>query len=183
MGNKLSSNYSSESMNDEDSDEASYYTAESTEEGVEQLQRTNDHNLLYAVQRCDVAGVQQALRQGANANVVCSAVETPLMKACERGFDKIVRILLEAGADPWWRNLQKQSAIEEAVEQGHLSIVELLINHDKGLLEIKGSFEQTPLLRAINRKHFEIVYFLLDRGANALAADECGMTTLILACE
>ena len=143
-----------------------------------------DLDLIEGVRSNDATAVQHALRNGANVNYfIDDSFWTPLMKACHKGFDEIVRILLEAGADPWWRNLQKQSAIEEAVEQGHLSIVELLINHDISLLEIKGSFEQTPLLRAINGKHFEIVYFLLDRGANALAADECGMTTLILACE
>ena len=183
MGNKMSSNYSSESMNDEDSDEASYYTAESTEEGVEELQRTKDHNLLYAVTRFDVAGVQQALRQGANVNCINEGLpSTHLMRACVNGYDDIVRILLNAGADARWISAGGSSAIHAAILGGHLSTVEMLLNHDNGLLEISDSNGVTPLLAAIQYGLSEIFHFLLDRGASALATTEDGLTALLLAC-
>ena len=48
----------------------------------------------------DAAALQQALRNGANVNHKRGIFDvTPLTIACERGYDEIVRILLEAGAD------------------------------------------------------------------------------------
>jgi ankyrin repeat protein len=127
--------------------------------------------------------VQQALQNGANVNCYSeNHDDTPLTSACERGNDDIVRILLDAGVDPWRISYGGASAMRNAVEGGHLSIVELLINHDKGLLEIEDSFEQTPLMFAINHRLFGIVPFLLDRGANALATNDDESTTLMAAC-
>ena len=69
-----------------------------------------------------------------------------------------------------------------ACSSGHLSIVEMLLNHDKDLLEIAVVDGSTPLLVAICDREFDIVRFLLDRGANVLATDRDGWTTLMAAC-
>ena len=103
---------------------------------------------------------------------------TPLLKACYCGCDEIVRILLDARADQWWR-ANCNSAMLAASACGHLSIVEMLLNHDRGHLEIENSDGGTPLHFAISNEHLEIAHFLLDRGANALATTKVGWTTLI----
>ena len=110
--------------------------------------------------------------------------KTPLIEACERGHEEIIRILLEAGADPrrthsGW----SASAIVAAVEEGHFSIVEMLLNHDNGQIEMEDRNGNTPLLAAIfNQQQFDIVHLLLDRGASALATNKDGETPLIIAC-
>ena len=56
-----------------------------------------------------------------------------------------------------------------ACGKGHLSIVEMLINHDNGLLECEDLSRATPLLVAIGSRRSRIVRFLLGRGANVCA--------------
>ena len=164
---------SSNSSDDEESAE------DSSEEELDLSQASN--LLLEAACRNDVAGVRRALRNGANANGVYDG-RMILTYPCNQGHDETVRILLEAGADPS-KIEDDWSPICDAIDQGHLSTVEILLNHDNGLLEIEGSFGKTPLLRALCKEQFGIVRFLLDRGANALATDVDGRTTLMLACD
>ena len=121
-----------------------------------------------------------------SANVNCDTKRqyyTPLLEASKAGYDEIVRILLDAGADPWWQDFHGSSAMWVAVEEGHLLVVEMLLDHDEGLLEIVDGHGFTPLLVALLHGRFEIVHFLLDLGANALATTEYGLTTLLFACQ
>ena len=151
------------------------------EKDLEELSEV-DRNLYESVTRNDTVGARHALRSGANVNCVCNEdYDTPLAKACERGYDHIVRILLDAGADPWWRDLRSLLPIKVACVHGHMSIVEMLLNHDDDLLEIANEDGKTPLLTAIEYRQFFIAHFLLDRGANALVTDENWSTTLMLA--
>ena len=151
----------------------------------------DERNLLEAVKHSDAKAVQQALQNGANVNCVCRGARnnddtTPLMKACRREFDEIVRILLAAGADTRWRNSRHgRSAILEACAKNCLSTVEILINHDKSLLEIENNSGWTPLAVAIQRQHAGIVRFLLDRGANVYRKrpSKVGRTNLMRACQ
>ena len=69
-----------------------------------------------------------------------------------------------------------------AVEGGHLSTVEMLHNHDNGLLNDEGRCGETILQMAILYLRFEIIHFLLDNGANALLITDDESTTLMLSC-
>ena len=71
-----------------------------------------------------------------DSNEHTASFTSPLMEASQRGFNEIVRILLDAGANARWKNSDGFSAIGTACENGHLSTVEMLFNHDNGLLEI-----------------------------------------------
>ena len=137
-----------------------------------------------AIWRSDTVGVQHALRNGAFVNCVRPHEldhTTPLVKACDVGDDRIVRILLDAGADARWRNWEGRSAMESACSKGHLSIVKMLLNHDKDLLEIADEDGRTPMVVAANRGHVDVVRFLLVRGANIHAATQAGKTALMVA--
>ena len=69
-----------------------------------------DGSLWDAVAQNNAAVVRQAIRNGANVNCFLrqprspTVVDTPLILACEAGFDGIVRILLDAGADARWKD-------------------------------------------------------------------------------
>ena len=134
-----------------------------------------------AIRRSDAVGVERAIRKGANVNVL-DLDWPPLTFACERGYDEIARILFNAGADVWWKNDNDWSAMFAAVEEGHLSIVEMLLNHDHDLLEIADGYGQTPLVSAANRGRVDVVRFLLDRGANIHAAKQGSRPVLMVAC-
>ena len=55
---------------------------------------------------------------------------------------------------------------------GHLSIVQLLLQHDNGFLKIAN----------ILGHHYNIVHFLLDQGANVHATTRDGKTAFAVAC-
>ena len=187
------------SVSSDDDDERSYNDVFSTdsynnyaddseeerdaEDELAERQRTMDRHLFEAVTLNDAAAVQQALGNGANVNCINEAsCTTPLMEACDRGNDAIVRILLDEGANVQWRNDGDLSAIENACLGGNLSTVEIMLNHDSDLLENADKGGLTPIMVAINCREFDVVNLLLDRGANALVIDEDGRTTLMLAC-
>ena len=115
----------------------------------------------------DVEAAQQAIRNEANVNCINSfggREETPLTFACGRGYDGIVRILLQAGADA--RGVGRRghglSPMVIACRLGYLSIVEMLLNHDNGILEIMcPRFGLTPLLLAIWNRQFEIIHYFV----------------------
>ena len=170
-----------EISDDEDSD---HHLSNEGEDSGEERKDCSDvvRDLFDAVTRNDAAAVQRALRNGADVNSSRSGL-TPLLIACFHGHDDIVRILLNAGADARQTSCTIASAIEIACSNGRLPIVEILLNHDNGLLEIEEIGGYTSLLAAICNQQFEVVRFLLDRGANALATDADGRTTLLLACQ
>ena len=175
---------SSNSSVDEGSDELSSNDEYSSEEVEEKDSSDADIDLFEAISRNDDTAVLEALHTSANVN--CDTKRqyyTPLLEASRAGYDEIVCILLIAGADPWWQDFHGSSAMWVAVEEGHLLVVEMLLDHDEGLLEIVDGHGFTPLLVALLHGRFEIVHFLLDLGANALATTEYGLTTLLFACQ
>ena len=186
----MSSN-SSESTNDEEGDELSNAEdedslwSEEEEEEEESSQADLDLDLFTAVKRNDATGVWYALRNGANVNCTIGDANfpTPLMKACAQQNDEVVRILLDASAETRFNNRAGWSAFHHACSEGHTSIIEILLSHDDGLLEIRTDIGWTPLVVAIKSLKFGIVHRLLDCGANALATDEDESTTLMLACQ
>jgi ankyrin repeat protein len=96
--------------------------------------------------------------------------------------DRMVRILLDAGADARRQTRGVQSAMAVACYNRHPSIVQMLINHDNGILEIASPNGWTLLLQAAQRGSVDTVRLLLDCGANVSAADRDCQTALMLAC-
>jgi uncharacterized protein len=153
-----------------------------------------DRNLVVAVDQNDVEAAQQAIRNGAIVNCRVHrhgifSIQTPLIMACQHlGNAVIVRMLLDAGANARWKDGYGLSAIAHACQNGHLSIVEALLNHDKDLLEIEDNVGRTTSFMAIytprsSRRHVDIVRFLLNRGANLQATSSTGMTMLMAAAQ
>ena len=173
----------SDNDDDEGSDQLSTDDDEDSssldEEEEEELSEA-DHDLFDAITRNDKVSVQQALRNGASL-LRTRDYDTPLLLACQTGYTEITRTLLDAGADARYRIRHDWSPITIACRHGHLPIIEMLLTHDKDLLEMADSAGFTPLLAAIIFREFEVVHFLLDRGANVLATTGDGTTTLLLA--
>ena len=159
-----------------DSDELLNGDEDSSSSGEELSEA--DLDLFDAVTRNNAAAVQQALRNGANVHRANSC----LMLACDRGYNDIVRILLNKSADAPWSNDTGSTVMIAALNGGHVSIVEELIDHDKDFLEIADESGLTPLHTAILMERLEIVQLLLDRGANTNATTKRGSTALFLAC-
>ena len=134
----------------------------------------------------DAGAVRNCLQKGANVNALHRWYGmTPLFEASVWGApDEIVQILLNAGANTRWRNkLFGLTAAGEACHNQHLTMVEILIDHDNGLLEITDFRGDTPLFNAIHGRNVDIVRFLINRSANLTATNFDGLTPLLCACE
>jgi ankyrin repeat protein len=102
-----------------------------------------------------------------------------LSEAIENGSERIVRHLINAGADLNKRGRFDELSLHVAAEEDSLIIVEYLVNEykKKGIsLDVKDRFGLTPLHRAANRKQLEIYDFLISEGANPLARNDFSKT-------
>lgn len=78
--------------------------------------------------------------------------------------------------------IQQEHEIFEAIESGKIRTVTTILQKDpKKYVEIKGNFEQTPLMHAVLHNRIEMVRLFLDHNANVDAKDIGGATALHIA--
>jgi ankyrin repeat protein len=106
------------------------------------------------------------LESGANS-IPHGKYDNSLQAASEEGRENIVRELLRNGADgKYWDNeLYRGTALSRAVVGGHVSIVDLLIEHGANPNHTRGQ-HGTPLQWAISSGHEGIVRSLVKAGAD-----------------
>jgi anti-sigma-K factor RskA len=95
--------------------------------GAAQTASLNDE-LLAAARKSDAAAVKALLAKGADVNAKSPYGATPLFFACDRGSAEVVKILLDAGADPNIRDtFYKATPTIWAVQRDHAEVVKLLV--------------------------------------------------------
>ncbi len=95
--------------------------------------------------------------------------DTLLHLAARLNQVEIIRKLLASGADTKLTNRSGNLALHDAIEQGYLESVKLLIESDntKNLVETENSAGLTPLLLALEQFKGTIAEYLLNKGANS----------------
>ena len=89
---------------------------------------------------------------------------TPLHQACEEGKLKIVKLLLEKGADFDRLNYENVSQLFVACGK-NLSIVKLLI--EKGAkINARDKYNKKPLYKAVENDRIKIVKYLISLGVD-----------------
>jgi ankyrin repeat protein len=101
-----------------------------------------------------------------------------------RGFDKTVDVLLRHGANMNFQSESKSirwrsvSPLYVASENGHLAIVETLLNHGT---KVQG-YSSSPLYAACANGHINIAKILIQKGASVDAINESSPSPLYAAC-
>ncbi|GAX72790.1 hypothetical protein CEUSTIGMA_g245.t1 [Chlamydomonas eustigma] len=106
---------------------------------------------------------------------------TPLMLACDIGDEQVVRLLLDAGADFWFRDLENnRTCLHYAAAKGHVALIPMLVYHSQVWDEATSKFHRTsslplievstwqgftPLMYAVWCDHPETTLALLQLGA------------------
>lgn len=134
-----------------------------------------------AIEKGDVEAIEGLLTAGNKADTWIEYGEnkiTPLMKACSEGEQKIVEVLIAAGANV---NAQAsgwgETPLGQAVSRDRVEIATLLIG--KGAkLETKNKQGFTPLIQAAAGGNLEMVNALLVAGGNPNAEDMVEFTPL-----
>ncbi len=119
--------------------------------------------LFEAIESADAGAVWKLVQEGASMAVIDDATKlTPLAIAAEAGLAEIVRILLEAGADPNFGGAT--TPLEAAVVEGHLEVVEALLSSS---VDVNQKVEEgfTPLMTAASTGNLPLVKKLLEAGA------------------
>ncbi len=82
-----------------------------------------------AVEEAADALVKRLILHEASVNAADSRGRTPLMAAARRGWAKVVRTLLEAGADAKAQDFDGRTAINHATDGEHWAAIEALESH------------------------------------------------------
>ena len=93
-----------------------------------------------------------------------SVGETPLMYACRKGTQQIVKLLLEAGADILKVNKQGESALFIAAQGGHAEVVTLLLGREPQSSDDLDSGATGAFCAAASNGHANIVRLLINAG-------------------
>jgi len=137
-----------------------------------------NQQLASAVEDFSAKRVRAALASGANPN--CQRRGTPLTTiAAGWRRSKVLRTLLEHGANPHRRGNQGFTALHMACQCGHYQAVRLLIQHGAPL-DAQDVIGWTPLHSAIYKDRFRAAALLLRAGADPNLTDTQGMTPLHL---
>jgi ankyrin repeat protein len=110
---------------------------------------------------------------------------TPLSRAAEKGYEAVVRLLLEKGADVELRDVEyDRPPLSWAAEKGQREVVELLLQQTGVVADSKDSSDRTPLSWAAEKGQREVVELLLQQtGVVADSKDRNGRTPLLWAAE
>jgi ankyrin repeat protein len=89
----------------------------------------------------------------------------PLLLAAEKGYEEVVKLLLDKGIDVNTHGGQFGNALQAASAGGHEQMVNLLL--DKGAdIHAQGGYFGNALMAAALKGHGHLLQLLLDKGAN-----------------
>jgi ankyrin repeat protein len=100
---------------------------------------------------------------------------TPLIYAADKGHVRMVRVLLEGGANVQRANANKWTALHSAAWNGHLDVCRLLLDWG-AKVDPQDEWEYTPLMHAAGRGELSVVKLLVERGADVRLGNVDGMT-------
>ena len=124
--------------------------------------------------------VKELLKQDIDVNERAEAGWTALLYASAQGYPQIVRLLLDAGANPDVGNVHKITPLMYGARYGNLEVCRLLIEHG-AVTDLQDVYGSTALIVATAYGHADLVDELLEAGANTALKDRDGMTALDIA--
>ncbi len=96
--------------------------------------------------------------------------------AAKCGRVPVVRVLLEAGADPNETDIKGLGALHHAILTNVVENVQMLVTNKRTKIDLQDQDEATPLVLAAKMSHADTtsLQLLLDHSANAALADMDG---------
>ncbi len=136
-------------------------------------------NLLVAVKANDLRKVERLLATSDANCMLCysQSPKTPINAAARNNNIKIVKLLLESGADLYKKSHTDEGALLATAQNGNISLMQVLAAHGA---DFNYEFEGfgTALTTAIEHNQYEMARYLLSNGANLLQPLKNGKTAL-----
>ncbi len=131
--------------------------------------------------RAVVAGheelVAELLKQEIDVNERVEFGWTALLYASAQGYPKIVRSLLDAGANPDIGNVHGVTPLIFGAQYGNIDVCKTLLEYGANA-DLQDVYGMTALITATKTDHADVVQLLLGVGANRAIKDRDGMTAL-----
>lgn len=150
-------------------------------------ERDDEENLTTYSMEGNVEEVQNLLNKGVNPNAnsyetsirvgTIDIATTPLCVAAENGTKDVVKLLLDAGAEPNIADGYGDTPLYSATKKNHTDVVKLLLNAGVEP-NVADKYGDTPLKLAVHNGCKMLVKLLLDRGAEPNITDNGGRTPL-----
>ncbi|KAL8658442.1 MAG: hypothetical protein Q9202_007559 [Teloschistes flavicans] len=118
------------------------------------------------------------IEKGADVNESVLKGVGALGIASQRGFDRFVGLLLDGKADVHEAYRHRITPLHRAASQNHPTIVELLLQHDKSIVDARNIYGKTALHDAAERGFANVVRVLLKYGANPIHRSNSSDTPL-----
>jgi len=110
--------------------------------------------------------VKFLLEQGANPNIPCKT-DNALYWAASEGHQSICDLILdnEDASGFMTSPMENQAAFNTAATNGHVDVVQTILNRREVTVNAKNQFDETPMECAAKGGHTEMVRFLIAKGA------------------
>lgn len=144
----------------------------------------SSHELVAAVYARDPVAVAAALGSGASVDARDTEGKTALMSAAVSGDAEIVRALLEAGASPNRRTVDREETVLHLLARANASgpVLDAIVAA-KTRVDRRDRFGWTPLMVAAQNGAAEVLRALLAAGADAALTTPDGKSARDLAAE
>lgn len=122
-------------------------------------------------QGADVAGMDGELWDKSYAGIVGNPRFVPLCVAARGGYDEVVLVLLDNGADIEQQDYQGNTALEHAAESGQLETVKLLLAKGASLHNVNVD-GKSILAELLSRSELDLAVLRLLAERGAVASDD-----------
>jgi ankyrin repeat protein len=106
--------------------------------------------------------------------------QQPLHMACRQGFDDVIMLLIDKGADVNAVHGYDKTPLFYACQNGHFSTVRLLIENG-ARVDFRGAQGAAFLIAALESGHSDVVRFLIENEADVNARGDNELSPLFLA--
>ena len=136
--------------------------------------------LVDAIREKNISFIQEmANLGGVDFNVRDELGRTPVFWATLLGEDEILTVLLKAGADPNIQDVVGDTALMQAVGEGYIRSVKVLLEVEKAEVNQVNNAGYTALTYACREEVEEAVEILLNHHADVNVQDRSGCTVLV----
>ena len=132
---------------------------------LETLQEQAGPLLLAAAMSGDIDAVQELIIQGHDVNARGEGGWTALLSSSAQGYPKIIKVLLDAGANPDISNVLGITPLIYGARYGNMEVVKMLIDYGADI-NLRDTHGDTALMKATEFGNIEVIDILIQAGAD-----------------